>query len=73
MLGGEPFTEIGVRISDASPFKNTIVCCLTNNSGSYIPTKSAYDEGGYEARASVLKPGGDDIIVEGVVELLKTL
>ncbi|MBQ7119363.1 MAG: hypothetical protein IJO09_04030 [Oscillospiraceae bacterium] len=72
-IGGEPFTEIGVRISDASPFKNTIVCCLTNNSGSYIPTKSAYDEGGYEARASVLMPGGDDIIVEGVVELLKTL
>ncbi len=72
-IGGEPFTEIGVRIDKASPFKNTVVCCLTNNSGGYIPTSSAYAEGGYEARASTLKPGGDDIIVEGMVELLKSL
>lgn len=72
-IGGEPFTEIGVRIGEASPFKNTVVCCLTNNSGGYIPTSIAYAEGGYEARSSTLRPGGDDIIVDGMAELLKSL
>ncbi len=72
-IGGEPFTEIGNRICTASPFDTTILCCLTNSSGGYIPTKQAYEEGGYEARGSVLAPGGDDIIVEGMMELMKQL
>lgn len=72
-IGGEPFTEIGNRICDNSPFDNTILCCLTNSEGGYIPTRSAYKEGGYEARSSHLKPGCDDIIVEGMTELLKKL
>ena len=72
-IGGEPFVEIGVRIENESPFKNTIVCCLTNNTGGYIPTSSSYDEGGYEARGTVIKRGGDNIIVEGMTELLKSL
>lgn len=72
-IGGEPFTEIGNRICEGSPFDATILCCLTNNSGDYIPTSSAYNEGGYEARSSFLAPGGDDIMVEGMVSLLKSL
>lgn len=72
-IGGEAFTEIGNRIYESSPFKTTILCCITNSAGGYIPTKTAYEEGGYEARSSSLKPGGDDIIVEGMTELLKEL
>ncbi len=72
-IGGEPFTEIGNRICQNSPFKNTILCCLTNNSGGYIPTSKAYDEGGYEARGAMLKRGSDDILVNGMTELLKRL
>lgn len=72
-IGGEPFTEIRNRICDASPFENTVLCCLTNSEGGYIPTTQAYSEGGYEAKSSELKPGGDDIIVNGMTELLKTL
>ncbi len=72
-IGGEPFVEIGVRIEEQSPYKDTIVCCLTNNSTGYIPTRSSYEEGGYEAKTSSLKPGSDDIIVEGMSELLKML
>jgi len=72
-IGGEPFTEIGNRICAASPFKETILCCLTNTSGGYIPTREAYLEGGYEAKSSSLKPGGDDIMVEGMTELLNSL
>ncbi|MBE7040316.1 MAG: hypothetical protein E7398_06295 [Ruminococcaceae bacterium] len=72
-IGGEPFVEIGVRISEQSPFENTIVCCLTNDDGAYIPTSSSYEEGGYEARGSTIKPGGDNIIVDGMIKLLKSL
>lgn len=72
-IGGEAFTEIGVRICEASPFGETILCCLTNSAGGYIPTRKAYEEGGYEARSSALKPGGDDIIVDGMIGLLNTL
>lgn len=72
-IGGEAFTEIGTRICGASPFKETVLCCLTNSAGGYIPTRTAYSEGGYEARGSQLKPGGDDIIVDGMVELLNKI
>ena len=72
-IGGEPFTEIGNRICAGSPFDETILCCLTNSAGGYIPTRAAYDEGGYEARGSHLKPGGDDIVVEGMVKLLNKI
>ena len=51
-IGGEAFTDIGNRIRDNSPYENTVVCCLTNCTGGYIPTSVAYEEGGYEARSS---------------------
>ena len=72
-LGGEPFTEIGNRIQEASPFKETVVCALTNNAGGYIPTSKAYEEGGYEARGSHFKPGCDDIVVDGTKEIFNEL
>lgn len=72
-VGGEPFTEIGNRICEDSPFKNTVLCCLTNSPGGYIPTRSAYKEGGYEAKGSLLKPGSDDIVVEEMKKLLNKI
>ena len=72
-IGGEAFTEIGNRICADSPYKTTVLTCLTNSAGGYIPTRTAYEEGGYEARSSALAPGGDDIMVEGMTELLKSL
>ena len=72
-IGGEPFTELGNRICADSPYKNTILCALTNSAGGYVPTRKAYEEGGYEARGSKLKPGGDDIVAEGMKELLNKL
>lgn len=69
-IGGEPFTEVGNRICSKSPFKATLLCCLTSSAGTYIPTQEAYDEGGYEVKSSVIKPGGDAIITEGMLQLL---
>ncbi len=72
-LPGEPFTEIGKRIEGCSPFKSTLVCCLTNGGDTYFPTSSAYDEGGYEARSSFLKKGADNILVCGFQKLFEEL
>lgn len=72
-IPGEPFTELANRIYAGSPFETTVLCCLTNGGSSYFPASSAYDEGGYEARSSRLKKGGDDIVVNGMLKLLETL
>ncbi|MBR2635145.1 MAG: neutral/alkaline non-lysosomal ceramidase N-terminal domain-containing protein [Clostridia bacterium] len=44
-LPGEPFTEIGRRIYDHSPFEKSVLCCLTNSSCGYIATSRAFEEG----------------------------
>ncbi len=72
-LPGECFAEIGRRIEDGYDGKHIMVCCLTNGGDSYFPTSSAYDEGGYESKTSRLKKGGDDIIVNGMLELLREI
>lgn len=72
-IGGEPFTEIGRRICKNSPFDETVLCCLTNTAGGYIPNSSSYDEGGYEAGTTVIKKGGDDIMVDGMTKMLNEL
>ena len=72
-MPGECFVEIGRRIEAESEFDTTFVCCLTNGGETYFPTSSAYDEGGYEARSSRLKKGGDNIVVNNAIALSKKL
>lgn len=70
---GEPFTEIARRIYKESPFNNMMLCCLTNASCGYLANGQAYEEGGYEVRASVYKAGVGDILAKGMQALLKEL
>ncbi len=72
-MPGECFVEIGKRIEESYGDKRIMVCGLTNGGDCYFPTSSAYDEGGYEARSSCLQKGGDNIIVEGMSELISKL
>ena len=72
-LPGEPFSEIGKRIIENSPFEKTLVCVLTDGGEIYFPTSYVIGEGGYEARSSVVKKGADDIIVSGAIELLNKI
>lgn len=51
-LPGEPFTDIGVQIKDTEGYGIILPVALTNGYKGYFPVKSAYDEGGYEARTS---------------------
>ena len=48
-LPGEIFVELGCELEAASPFSSTRTLGLTNGSMGYIPTREAYEQGGYEA------------------------
>ena len=46
-IPGELFVEIGLTIKAASPFPDTMVFGYTNDSVGYLPTRSAFPQGGY--------------------------
>ena len=69
----EPFVDIGRDIKAQSPFKTTIVTCLTNGSEGYIPSTKAHAEGGYEGLSSRFAAPTGDRLVAAQVEQLKEL
>nr|MBQ4317561.1 hypothetical protein [Clostridia bacterium] len=72
-IPGEPFTDIGRAIKEQSPFDMTIVTCCANGGEGYYPMKSAFDEGGYEARSSKFASGIAERIIDGSVNMLNGL
>jgi len=68
---GELFTEIGVRIKKASPFKRTYIVGLANGGIGYIPTRKAIREGGYESDTRKVVDEAEDIIFDKSLALLK--
>lgn len=69
-IPGEPFTDIGVGIKEAQGWAMIMPCALTNGGMGYFPMMSAYDEGGYEARASRFKAGVAEVIIENSKKML---
>lgn len=73
----ELFVEYGLQIQDRSPFDVTLVSELTNGACGYVPTKRAFEHGGYETHRSVyvsrLVPEAGEIIVRASSELLEAL
>ncbi len=79
-IPGELFTEIGLAIKAVSPFANTMVSAYSNGVYFYIPTKAAFEEGGYEInshrnymRASGPTAEWEDVIVHEAQLLLSRL
>lgn len=72
-LPGEVFVELGLAIKKASPFANTLVIELANDTPAYIPTKKAFAEGSYETVNSIIQPGGGEMLVEAANKLLQEL
>ena len=70
---GEPFTEIGRSVREASPYPFTMACCLVNGMEGYLPTYAAFAEGGYEARSSSFTPGVGEELMAGQLRLLREL
>ena len=69
----EPFVDIGRAIKEQSPFRTTIITCLTNGSEGYIPSTKAHNEGGYEGLSSRFAAPTGDKLVAAQVEQLKKL
>jgi hypothetical protein len=72
----EYFVEFGLRTRAESPFAATLVAELANGWHGYVPTREAFQHGGYETRlgdASWLAPEAGDMICEAGVALLKEL
>lgn len=72
-IPGEPFTDVGRAIKAGSPFEMTVPCCCAGGYEGYYPTQNAYDEGGYEARNSIFKPGVAEKLADTAVELTKEI
>ena len=70
---GEPFNDIGVAIRKDSPFKLTILSCLTNGSRGYFPFSKAYEQDGYESATSPFGPSVADDLIAGELKLLREL
>ncbi len=70
---GELLVELGLDLKVRSPYSQTMVIELANDSVGYLPTRQSYEEGGYEPEASVFAPGCGEQIVDATLGLLKQL
>lgn len=68
----EVFVEIGLRIKKASPLR-TFVAGVTNGYIGYLPSRQAYEAGGYEVVAAKCDANGEDRLFEGVMRLQQNL
>lgn len=75
-LPGEVFVEFGLEIKEKSPYSNTLVFGLANQSIGYIPTERAFVNGGYEpvtAEFSILVPEAGNIIVDKILNMISDI
>ena len=73
---GEMFVELGLEIKNKSPFERTFVVELANDYVGYIPTRVAFEEGGYEtlnARSSRVAPEAGELVVENTLNMLESI
>ncbi|MGI6543075.1 MAG: neutral/alkaline non-lysosomal ceramidase N-terminal domain-containing protein [Limnochordia bacterium] len=70
---GEYFCEFGIAFKEALPNMTAITVNLANGALGYIPTESAYREGGYEPRTTRLVLGSGEAILDAQIELAKAL
>lgn len=73
MLPGEIFTELGLAIKKASPFKRTFVVELANGSIGYVPDRKAYGEGNYEPVSARCAKGSGENLVEAALSMLQRI
>ncbi len=69
----ELYSELGQTIKKNSPFDTTFVCCYANALFSYMPTKLAFEHGGYGPGNCRFEPGTGEIIAEQFSDILQQL
>lgn len=70
---GELLVELGLAIKQQSPFAQTAILELANDSLGYLPTRRAFEEGAYEPEASAFASGVGEQITEAALGLLRQL
>lgn len=69
----EMFCEIATAVRDRSPFTQTFYFGYTNGWIGYLPTKEAFEEGGYEPKTSVFTGAAEQDVRDGVIAYLQSL
>ena len=69
-LGGEPFTWYGVKAREAAPELYLLPACLVNGAQGYLPSKDAFEEGGYEAVGSSFTVSLADQVPAAIARML---
>lgn len=72
-MPGEMFVSFGLLITKASNSKAWVVALSNGFLPGYCCTRKAYEEGGYEAGTSLLRPETGDLIVGAALRLLQEL
>lgn len=72
-LPGEVFTELGMAIKKASPFRTTIIAELGHGPVTYFPNEAAASQGNYEVVTSRVATGSGERLVEAAKQLLAEL
>lgn len=72
-ITGDVFHEIGLKVKEMSPYKNTYIVTHTNGWCGYIITDKAYDEGGYETVSTRIMSGGEKAVTENLLEMIEKL
>ena len=72
-FGGEPFTHYATALREAFPEKLILSSCCCNGYEGYLPTKQAFEWGGYEASASPFPTNLEDECVKAAVGLIERL
>lgn len=75
VLPGEVFLEHGLAIRAGSPFGQTLVAAYNDNTLQYIPTATAFPDGGYEVDGGwrYIRPGQGERMAAEALRLLDGL
>jgi hypothetical protein len=76
VLWGSPlelFCEIAIRVRNESPFRHTFYFGYSNGWLGYLPTASAFQEGGYEPRTSPFSAQAERDYGDGVLRFIEGL
>lgn len=71
-IPGEVFVEIGLALKQQLPHP-TFIFGIANGYVGYIPTREAYETGGYEVVSSKCQAGAADVLIERVTNIAKQL
>ena len=70
-FGGEPFTRYADRSRELAPEKFVIAAACANGYQGYLPTKQAFEDGGYESAGSYYTPTLEDEVINAVSEMFE--